>query len=401
MPKSAARGRLVGGFLLAVALLVGCRALPSTATPSDDDLFDAPLPGLTGDELAAFIRGDQEFGRRFSPTSGLGPLFNNVSCASCHSGDGRGLPGNILLRIGEPANDWHVTVGGPQIQDKAIPGITPDPLPTGIAVSRRLPPPVFGMGLIEAIPDEAILAHADPDDANGDGISGRANWVTTAPYAGGVMRLGRFGRKAQVATLLEQTVEAYHQDIGITSAFRPFEVPHPSSGIPIESVDRIPDPEIPSATVQAVVHYLRGLAAPAPGGNTPDVDQGRALFATVGCASCHVPVLRTGPAAIGALAERDVELYSDLLLHDLGPELDDHRPDGGATGREWRTTPLWGLRVMERFLDGHAFLMHDGRASSVEEAIALHGGEAAGARAAYQALSPAERAALLTFVRSR
>lgn len=386
---------------LAMAAVLGCRALPSTAAPDDGDLFDAPLPGLTANELAAFIRGDAEFGRRFAPTTGLGPLFNNVSCASCHSGDGRGVPGNILLRIGDPATNWAATIGGPQIQDKAIPGIPPDPMPAGVAVSRRLPPPVFGMGLLEAIPDDAILAHADPDDADGDGISGRPNWVTTAGYAGGALRLGRFGRKAQVATLLEQTVEAYHQDIGITSEFRPVEVVHPSSGVPVESVDGVPDPEIPNATVMAVVHYLRGLAPPAPGMMTTEREQGRSLFRSVGCASCHVPVLRTGPSLIGALAHRDVEVYSDLLLHDLGPELADHRPDGGATGTEWRTTPLWGLRVMERFLDGEAFLMHDGRARSVEEAIALHGGEAAAARDAYLALTAAERTALVAFVRSR
>lgn len=387
--------------LLGICFLLGCRALPSTATPSDDDLLDAPLPGLTAEELAAFIRGDEEFGRRFAPSSGLGPLFNNVSCASCHSGDGRGLPGNILLRIGDPATDWHSALGGPQIQDKAIPGISPDPMPSGVAVSRRLPPPVFGMGLIEAIPDEAILANADPNDADGDGVSGRPNWVTTNGYAGGTLRLGRFGRKAAVATLLEQTVEAYHQDLGITSEYRPFEVPHPSSGIPIEAVDRAPDPEIPSGTVQAVVHYLRALAPPAPGAPTPEVEQGQALFAQVGCARCHVPLFRTGASPIAALAHRDVLLYSDLLLHDLGDELADHRPDGAATGREWRTTPLWGLRLMERFLDGQAFLMHDGRARSVEEAIALHGGEAAASRAAFNALSSAERAALVAFVRSR
>lgn len=386
---------------LALVTLLACNPLPTTPTPDDADLFDAPLPGLSGDEMAAFLRGDEEFGRRFTPATGLGPLFNNVSCASCHSGDGRGLPANILLRIGDPGNAWHAPLGGPQIQDKALPGISPDPHPVGVAVSRRLPPPVFGMGLIEAIPDAAILALADPDDADGDGISGRANMVTTAGYAGGALRLGRFGRKAQVATLLEQTVEAYHQDIGITSEFRPFEVPHPTSGIPIESVDRSPDPEIPSGTVQAVVHYLRTLAAPAPAALTPGLEQGSALFGTVGCASCHVPVLRTGPSPIAALANRDVVLYSDLLLHDLGDELADHRPDGEATGREWRTTPLWGLRLMERFLDGQAFLMHDGRARSVEEAIALHGGEAAGARAAFLALSGAERTALVAFVRSR
>lgn len=387
--------------LLGVCLLLGCKALPSTATPSDDDLLDAPLPGLTAEEMAAFIRGDEEFGRRFAPSSGLGPLFNNVSCASCHSGDGRGLPGNILLRIGDPANDWYGALGGPQIQDKAIPGISPDPMPSGVAVSRRLPPPVFGMGLIEAIPDEAILANADPEDADGDGISGRPNWVTANAYAGGTLRLGRFGRKAAVATLLEQTVEAYHQDLGITSEYRPFEVPHPTSGIPIEAVDRAPDPEISSGTVQAVVHYLRALAPPAPGASTPEIQQGQTLFDQAGCARCHVPVLRTGASPIAALAHRDVLLYSDLLLHDLGDDLADHRPDGAATGREWRTTPLWGLRLMERFLDGQAFLMHDGRARSVEEAIALHGGEAAASRAAFHALSSAERAALVAFVRTR
>lgn len=385
-----------------VVLLAGC-TLVSTATPSDDDVLDAPLPGLTADELAAFVRGDEEFARRFSPVSGLGPIFNNVSCASCHSGDGRGVPGNILVRIGTRDDDFRRDLGGPQIQDKAVSGASGEPLPTGIALSRRLPPPVFGVGLIEAIPEATILANADPDDADGDGISGRPNWVSPAPYApgSGTAQLGRFSRKAQVSSLLEQVVEAYHQDIGITSDFRLQENRNPFSGIPIEAVDRAPDPEIPPATVQAVVHYLRTLAPPAPGELTAARQQGQQLFGAIGCASCHVPTLRTGPSPIAALAHRDVTLYSDLLLHDMGDALADGRPDGDATGREWRTTPLWGLRLMRQFLAGRAFLMHDGRAATVEEAILLHGGEAQAARDAFAALPPAERAALLDFVESR
>lgn len=392
----------LGPWLGLATLLTGCD-LVSTATPADGDVLDAPLPGLSAEELAAFVRGDEEFARRFSPATGLGPIFNNASCASCHSGDGRGVPGNILLRIGTAGDDFRRDIGGPQIQDKAVSGAMAEPAPVGVAVSRRLPPPVFGVGLIEAIPDETILAHADPDDADGDGISGRPNWVNPAPYApgSGTPQLGRFSRKAQVSSLLEQVVEAYHQDIGITSDFRLQENRNPFSGVPIEAVDRAPDPEIPAATVQAVVHYIRTLAPPAPGELTAARQQGAQLFEAIGCASCHVPTLRTGPSPIAALAHRDVTLYSDLLLHDMGDALADGRPDGTADGREWRTTPLWGLRLMRQFLAGRAFLMHDGRATSVEEAILLHGGEARAAREAFAALSAGERAALLDFVESR
>lgn len=386
--------------LTLVVAAAGCNLI-STASPDDGDVFDAPLAGLTADELAAFVRGDAEFARRFAVSTGLGPVFNNVSCASCHSGDGRGVPSNILVRIGTPDDDFHAGFGGPQIQNKSIPGIGPETVPTGIALSHRLPPPVFGVGLIEAIPAETILANADPDDLDGDGISGRPNWVTLHSYAGTGTLLGRFGRKAQTATLLEQTVEAYHQDIGITSDFRPLENPHGSSSVPIESVDRAIDPEVPAATVQAVVHYLRTLAPSAPGEMTAAREHGRSLFSSIGCATCHVPTMRTGASPIAAVAHRDVNLYSDLLLHDLGDELADHRPDGEASGHEWRTTPLWGMRLMEQFLDGQAFLLHDGRARSVEQAIMLHGGEAAAVRAAYAGLSAAEKAALLDFVRSR
>jgi CxxC motif-containing protein (DUF1111 family) len=379
-----------------------------TRAPEASEVFDGPLDGLTADERAAFVRGDAEFGRRFAPATGLGPIFNNVSCASCHSADGRGRPENSLSRIGSAADAFLAHLGGPQIQDKAIPGAEPERVPGGVAVSLRLPPPVFGMGLIEAIPEAAILARADPDDADKDGISGRPNWVAgkayvpaSEPSGGPGLWLGRFGRKAQTPTLLQQTVEAYHQDIGVTSEFLPAENANPLASMPIEPADHAPDPEVPTATVQAVVHYLRSLAPPAAGADTPARSEGRALFASVGCAACHVPVYTTGPHRIAALSRQAVSLYSDLLLHDMGDALADNRPDGVANGREWRTTPLWGLRLMRQFLNGQAFLMHDGRARSVEEAILLHGGEAEGARNRFTALSAAQRAALLDFVESR
>ncbi|MEX2177674.1 MAG: di-heme oxidoredictase family protein, partial [Gemmatimonadaceae bacterium] len=214
-------------------------------------------------------------------------------------------------------------------------------------------------------------------------------------------QLGRFGRKAQNAVLLQQVVQAYHQDIGITSPFLPVENRNPLSSVPTEAVDRAPDPEIDESVVQAVTHYLRALAPPLPGGDTQRREEGRTLFTQIQCAGCHVPSFTTGPSPIPALSNRLVELYSDLLLHDMGDDLADHRPDGQASGNEWRTTPLWGLRLMQRFLNGQALLMHDGRARTVEEAILMHGGEALASRNAFQALTPSQRAALLDFVESR
>jgi CxxC motif-containing protein (DUF1111 family) len=393
----------VGGL----AAVLSCRDF-LTSAPDASDSFDAPLEGLTASERLAFLRGDREFGRRFAPATGLGPIFNDVSCAACHSGDGRGRVENALVRIGAPEDGMLATMGGPQIQTRAIYGATSEPIPTGVATSVRLPPPVFGTGLIEAIPEATILALADPDDTDGDGISGRPNWVVPADYvpgteigSGSAPRLGRFGRKAQTTSLLEQTVEAYHQDIGITTDFRPVENRNPLASQPHEAADQVADPELGAATVLAVVNYLRLLAPPAPGAMTPQREAGSATFHAVGCASCHVPSLLTGSSAVAALSQREVTLYSDLLLHDMGDALADDRPDGGASGREWRTAPLWGLRLMQKFLNGEAFLMHDGRARTVEEAILLHGGEAQAARDAFVALPEADRRALLDFVSSR
>ena len=390
-----------------MTVAVGACERLTTAPAAQADVFDAPLPGLTMAEAAAFARGDEEFARRFAPAEGLGPIFNNASCASCHSGDGRGIVDNALQRIGTDSDDLLRAVGGPQIQDKAIFGAVAEATPAGVAVSLRLPPPSFGVGLIEAIPDATILALADPNDADGDGISGRPNMVAVADYvfaatgpAGVVNSVGRFGRKAQVASLLQQVAEAYHQDMGITTDFLPVENVNPLAHQVGIAADKIVDPEIPAATVHAVTAYIRLLAPPGPGEMTAERAQGQALFTSVGCASCHVPELTTGAHEIAALAHKPVRLYSDLLLHDMGDDLADNRPDRQATGREWKTPPLWGLRLVPRFLNGQMLLMHDGRARSLEEAIMLHGGEGAGARSRFSALSPAERRALIAYLES-
>jgi len=400
----AARSALV--VLCTALLVVACDDL-LTSPPDDRDVLDGPLPGLTPEELTVFLRGDGEFERAFAPADGLGPIFNNPSCAGCHSGDGRGRPENALTRFGAPP-DLARAVGGPQLQPQAIDGAIPEVLPPGQPTSVRLPPPVFGVGLIEHIPVETILALADSLDADGDGISGRPNWVTPAPWVpatelggGEGPQLGRFSRKGQVSTLIQQSVEAYLQDMGITSDFLPQENWNPQSGASTQAADRAPDPEVPESTVRAVVDYIRMLAPPAPGEDTPRRVRGRAVFSEVGCASCHVPQLLTGPSRIAALSTVPATLYSDLLLHDMGEELADDRPDGSATGREWKTAPLWGLRVMPDFLDGDVFLLHDGRAHSVAEAIELHGGEGGGARDRFRALTAEDRAALLDFVESR
>lgn len=391
-------------FALLAALGAGCSTL-TTEAPDDRDVFDAPFEGLTFEERRAFVQGDAEFGRRFSAATGLGPVFNNVSCASCHSGDGRGRPENALFRIGTDADGFLQSLGGPQIQTQAIMGARAERVPDGVSVSVRLPPPVFGVGLIEAIPEQTILALADPNDVDGDGISGRPNMVLVHDYVssgelqlGTGRRLGRFGRKAQTATLLEQTVEAYHQDMGITTEFRPIDNPNHQQPLSAQTNDALADPEIPTATVRSVVHYLRALAPPAPAPETTERLAGKAQFSAIGCAQCHTPSLSTGPSPIPALNNRSAVLYSDLLLHDMGPELADGRPDGEASGTEWRTAPLWGLRLTRRFLNEDAFYMHDGRATTIEQAITLHGGEGAASRSRFQALAADAKRALIAFV---
>jgi len=397
-------------FLICVATAAafaasGCDTL-MTSTPTEGDDFTAPMDDMSMDLNAAFAEGDENFERVFTVADGLGPIFNNTGCESCHPGDGRGSPDLGFFRISEGL-DPRVDLGGAQIQDKAIPGQRPETVPPGVDVTFRLPPPVFGVGLMEGIPESTILAAADPDDADGDGISGRPNMVTSPAFVpdthvggGPGMHVGRFSRKGQVASLLEQVAFAYQQDIGVTSDFIPEEIVNRQVVGNAVLGDLVPDPEISASTVLMTVMYVRLLQPPARGEITPEVERGDAVFTEIGCASCHTPSMRTGPNEIPQLSEVDAQLYSDLLIHDMGPALADNRPDGDANGFEWKTAPLWGTRLVAEFLNGEGAFLHDGRASSAEEAIGFHGGEAEASRNRFQALSDGDRQALVAFLES-
>ena len=347
---------------------------------------------------ATFARGEEAFMKVFTVEEGLGPIFNQAGCVSCHPGNGRGIPDLALIRFSQGHN-LLTDMGGPQLQDKALPGIPYEMLPAGVDKSTRLPPPVFGVGLIENIPVETILSYADEDDADGDGISGRPHWVTAADFVptteiGGGLgeQLGRFGRKASVSSLVQQTATAFQQDMGITNDFLQEE--------PSTTGDTVPDPEVERSTVMDIVVFMRLLSPPPRGEITEVVKKGDALFNKIGCASCHVPTMQTGPSPIDALNEVNAHVYSDFLLHDMGEELADNRPDGDATGREWRTPPLWGTRLVAEFLDGTPFYLHDGRATTLEGAVRPHGGEGQNAKEAFFNLSEAQQQAVIAFLES-
>ena len=397
---------LVGVQVLLAAC--GRAAVPGGDTSLDPDAltrnnFEAPLDGLPPELQRVFALGEESFAREFIPADGLGPIFNNTSCLVCHPGNGRGTPDLALIRF-SLGLDLIMSMGGPQFQDKAIPGVPLEILPDGVDKSTRLPPPVFGLGLIEAIPVETILSHADPDDEDGDGISGRPNWVEAPDFVpvdevgGGPGRqLGRFGRKASVSSLVQQNANAYHQDIGVTSGFIAVENPHPQTGL---DWDTVPDPEIPQSEVIETVMFVRLLAPPPRGEITDQVLLGERHFEAIGCAKCHVPTMHTGPSPIDALNRVAAHLYSDLLLHDMGEELADNRPDVTANGREWRTPPLWGTRLVAEVLGGTPFFLHDGRATTLEAAIRAHGGEAQLAKEEFIRLSDAGRQAVIAFLES-
>lgn len=383
---------------------IGCSEL-LTEAPDAGDVFDGPLPGLTRDQMRTFLEGDENFGIVFTEADGLGPIFVRGSCSHCHIADGRGTTDEIVVRFSQGTN-LALAIGGDQLQPHSITGVPGETLPGGVDVSRRLPPPVFGVGLIEAIPEATILANEDPDDLDLDGISGRAAWRAPAEYVpedvvggGGGVQLGRFGWKANFTSLVETVGHAYHQDMGLTSDFVPVEESNPQHG-GFALGDFVPDPELTGSHVSRTITYVRLLAPPARGSQGATVDDGEALFASIGCADCHVPAMTTGPNAIEALSNVEVNLYSDLLLHDMGPGLADGRPDGPASGTEWRTRPLWGTRLVGEFLDGKELYLHDGRATSLEEAILAHGGEAQAARDTFEALTDDSRDAVIAFLRS-
>jgi CxxC motif-containing protein (DUF1111 family) len=370
---------------------------PPMPHPQPGQLGDA-LPGLTAAQLALFTGGREEFEAVETPEGGLGPIFNGTSCAGCHSaGAIGGASANTVTRFGRVANgrfDPLDHLGGSLLQDKAI---APEALervpPEANVVTKRLSTPLFGAGLIEAVPDAEILLSALRPQP--DGVRGRAALITDA--ASGKTRVGRFGWKAQQATLLSFAGDAYLNEMGVTSRLFPKENAPNGNQALLAIWDLVPDIEDtvgPDGTsdIDHAADFMRFLAPPAPLRMTAAALAGARVFERINCSACHTPALLTGASPVTALAHKVVPLYSDLLLHDMG-KLGDGIEQGPAKMTEMRTAPLWGLRARAPYL-------HDGRAATVDAAVRAHEGQGAPSRNRYNALGAGERQQLLDFLGS-
>lgn len=389
--------------LVALFLLIGLTSCEPTYTdiPADEEVLDGTVEGLTHEELARFLKGDVAFNEVFTRETGLGPTFVATSCISCHAGDGKGHPSTTLTRFGQidETGNLFLHQGAPQLQNRGLPGFIPEQIPAGATFAKFTPPANTGLGFIQFVTDADILAMADPNDSDGDGISGVPNWIdipdfvipsSTAISQNGKY-IGRYGKKAAAHSLLHQTANAYNQDMGITSVFRPIDV---YTNLEI-------DPEVATSTVNDVVFYLQTLKVPIQRNqNDAIVKQGATVFNQINCTGCHKSELKTGHSPIKALSYKTFAPYTDLLLHDMGSGLDDGYTEGNAKTHEWRTPPLWGIGLSEGSQGGNHFLMHDGRARSIEEAILMHGGEATNSKTNYLKLSQSEKEALLKFIKS-
>ena len=428
-----------------------------TGTTSDFSVqaFSHPLSGTRGALRREFQVGNSFFNTVWVATpasttarDGLGPIYNAVSCSSCHfkDGRGRGLPEEggatdvsllFRLRLKTLAESMEVIphpVYGGQFQPQGVPGVSGEgtstvqftkihiqyqdgiwaqlvkpiysffnlnygPLTESTIASPRVAPQMIGLGLIEAIRETDILKNEDPFDANGDGISGRANRVYSIVNQS--VTLGRFGWKAGKASLLEQNAAAFNGDIGITSPLFPEEE---CTQTQVSCLNLKTAEDITIERLNAVTLYTQLLSVPARRNfSKPEVIEGQKIFHQINCASCHTPSYITGDSPIEGLAHQRIYPYSDFLLHDMGDGLaDDLREyfnEDEATTREWRTPPLWGLGLIPT-VNGHSRYLHDGRARSLEEAILWHGGEAQEARDAFIQLPSAKRSNLIEFLNS-
>ena len=426
--------------------------------------FALSARNLSSEQRGTFFVGNSFFNQNWveapastSARDGLGPLFSARSCSSCHLRDGRGRPpspdgtdlGSVTINISLPPSrapraspgHGHPYHGGPvpeptyglQFSTEATQNVPPEgtmrvryeevegqfadgtpytlrrphynfeetrygPLADSLQVSVRVAPVLVGLGLLEAVGDETILARADSADTDGDGISGRANYVWSAVHQ--EPRLGRFGWKANQPSIREQVASAFLGDMGLTTPV--FSEESCTEAQPAcQAAHSGGQPEVDEEMLDQVVFYTQTLAVPARRNvQDPEVLRGKALFHEAGCASCHRPRMKTDSLkGVPAVSDQTIYPYTDLLLHDMGPGLADGRPDFRATGREWRTPPLWGLGLIET-VNGHTFLLHDGRARSIMEAILWHGGEAKPSRETVRRMSKDERDALLAFLKS-
>lgn len=402
----------------------------TTVADRTRDAFTHPAQNLTAEQRSMFQAGRGPFDFHWEIPQ-LGPLFNNDACFGCHGGNGRGLSliGNgalqsqALIRVSliggapdVPGGDVPVPGFGLQLQDHATVGLPevfvtlswiehaeqygdgevvmlreprvaprlPDGSPLGpdVRMSYRQAPGVFGLGLLEAVPDATLAALADPDDGDGDGISGRVNLVWDPERQ--VAVIGRFGHKATMPALRPQTADAFATDMGLSNKL----VPEPDGRR-----------DVSDNQFEQTLFFVSTIAVPAAAPRDAVARRGRGLFDDFGCASCHVPTLVTGDHAIPQLAHQTIHPYTDLLLHDVGDLLTDARRDFLAEGVEWRTPPLWGLGVVQVVAPDATFL-HDGRARTVAEAILWHGGEAQLAREAFRLAGREQRAALIGFLQT-
>jgi CxxC motif-containing protein (DUF1111 family) len=389
-------------LLIAITtFFVGSCELTTPVAPAENELLDGPLEGLTNQENADFLRGDEAFVEVFTIANGLGPLFVANQCSACHAGDGKGNPFVQFTRFGQSdtTGNKFLALGAPQLQHKAIPNYEPEKLPAGATSTNLIAPAVTGLGYLDAVSDADLIALSDPDDLDGDGISGRPHWNNIPDYVtlrpNSISQNGkyitRFGKKGGAYDLLHQTAGAYNQDMGITSLFEPLSA---YSGLE-------EDPEVSTQVVNDVVLYLKTLKAPLPRDeNNASVINGKEIFSQIQCATCHTPTLKTGNSPISALSNKEFYPYTDLLLHDMGEGLDDKYTEGFALTSEWKTPALWGLGLSKDAQGGTYFLMHDGRARSIDQAILVHGGEAEQSKIKYTQLSDTEQKDLINFLES-
>jgi CxxC motif-containing protein (DUF1111 family) len=361
--------------------------------------FGLPLAGLAPDALALFEAGLDEFQEADEADEGLGPVFNDVSCAACHSkpttGGDSGITETRFGRITEGKFDPMIESGGPLLQVRGLDvhgPCGPEVIPEGATiVARRKTTALFGLGLVDNVPDSALLDRARDQTKATPNVAGEASIVTDA--TSGRQRVGRFGWKAQVATLVTFAADAYLNEMGITSPTFPEDNLPGGDASRLETCDGLrSDPEDNGEAVAAFTDFMRFLAPPPRGPITAEVETGRTVFERVGCAVCHVPALATGPNRIKALDRVTFEPFSDFLLHDMGA-LGDGITQGVAGGRQMRTAPLWGLRVRTTYL-------HDGRARSLDAAVLAHDGQGRGAAEEYRHLNDEDTRALRAFLQS-
>ena len=384
---------LVCFVALATAMLVAQTRLP---VPGD------ALPGITPAEFQEFRLGLDDFLEVETSDEGLGPAFNATSCAVCHSVPAVGGMSAIAeVRAGKRAPNGEFIALDPSGESLfhlfSVPGHACQPVIPADAtiIVRRVPIPVFGAGLVEAIPDEALLALEDPSDRNRDGVSGRAAMVTD--LASGERRVGRFGWKSQHATLLAFSADAYRNEMGITNDFFPHEVAvgisHERMRVcdPLPEPEDIRDPRTGRRGIDNFASFMKFLAPIARGPIDEPARNGERVFSAIGCSVCHTPTLTTGPSSNPLFNRVAVPLFSDLLLHDVGTG--DGIQQASGMPEEIRTPALWGLRFRRP-------LLHDGAAATIEDALTRHAGEAGLAMQGYYGASAEDRAALLAFLRS-